>query len=279
MKMNNILGSLLLTAILFAGCSDDEKPSVPKLKKITQITCTQEDGTSILWNMNISYTQDGDLYKVVFLSQDKVNIPEVPSYTDLYQYKSGSISVIRTVGTDAGWYKEYTRSGNVISAETEYLANGDNSYAYAYKSSYLREMSRRIVDLNVIIPYAYIWENGNLKNFTYNNVTRLNFEYDNTVINPQPSNFPLRAVKSVNVLDQDFLDPINLMFNANNRLLPKSATEVDILSNKTVAEYTFGYDNIGEYITSMSIKVVYNNGDKIPVTYNYSFTYNFDPNN
>lgn len=279
MKMNNILGSLLLTAILFTGCSDDEKPSIPKLKKITQITCTQEDGTSILWNMNISYTQDGDLYKVVFLSQDKVNIPEVPSYTDLYQYKSGSISVIRTVGADAGWYKEYTRNGNVISAETEYLANGDNSYVYAYKNSYLREMSRKIVDLNVTIPYAYIWENGNLKNFTYNNVTRLNFEYDNTVINPQPSNFPFRAIKSVNVLDQDFLDPINLMFNANNRLLPKSATEVDILSNKTVAEYIFDYDNIGEYITSMSIKVVYNNGDKIPVTYNYSFTYNFDPNN
>lgn len=281
MRINYLLGGLLLAAIpfIFTGCGDDEKPRIPKLKKITQITCTQEDGTSTLWNMNISYTKEGNLEKVVYQSQDKVTIPEVPAYTDLYQYKSGSISVIRTVGSDAGWYKEYTRSGDVITAETELLPLGDNIYRYAYKNSYLREMSRTIVNSNVTIPYVYTWENGNLKDFTYNNITRLNFEYDNIVIIPQPYNFPLRAIKSVNVLDKNFLDPVNLMFNVNNHSLPKSATEVDVLTNKTIAEYTFDYGTIGEYITSMSIAVIYNSGDKTPATYKYSFTYNFDPNN
>ena len=60
--MKNFLSMLLIAAGL-VSCGDDDKPSVPELNKLTNVTCTK-DGNAF-FSADITYDQDKQINRIV----------------------------------------------------------------------------------------------------------------------------------------------------------------------------------------------------------------------
>lgn len=282
MKMKYVFASLLGSLLLAAtGCGDDDHPVVPKMKKVTQIGCRLE-GSVKAWDMNIRYDQDGNLYRVVYNSTPAENTPsESENFSELYQYNDNnrSITVTRFVETIPDINRTYTCSGQVVSREEEgRISDGVTStYQYTYRGKTLVSIEQELknsVTGATKIPYAFNWSaQGDMTEMTYNNTTKLQFVYGTLL---HPDNFPLRAMKSTDLTERSFVDPVNLLFNANSRYLPIQVKEMDVLTGTTKATYTFTYDTVADYVTGMTMTVA--KAQQTEQTYTYTFTYNYDPN-
>lgn len=275
MKTKYVLASMLMaTTLLLASCGDDDHPIIPKMKKITKIACTQE-GTSASWNMDISY-QNGDLYRLLYSSSGMES--DDTNYSELYQYSGNTITVTRFIGTVPDINRTYTCSGSVITKEEEKSdSQTENDYVYSYRGKELisiKQTIRNSLTETTTIPYAFTWETpGNMALFVYNNTTQLRFTYGSSV---HPENFPLKAMKTVDLTDKSFLDPVNLFFSATSYNLPVQAQLVEVLSGTIQATYTFDYTTTGDYITDMTMTVTdHTHGMR---TFKYTFTYGYDPN-
>lgn len=273
-------GIVLLSA---TGCGDDDHPAPPKMKKVTQIGCTQT-GSTYAWNMNIRYDQDGNLYRVVYDFTPAQNAAAVAeNYSELYQYNGNDITVTRFIETIPDINRTYSCSGSadnrVVNREEEgRISDGvTNTYQYTYRGRTLVSIAQSLknqVTGTTVIPYVFTWSGqGDMTEFTYNNTTKLQFTYGTQL---HPENFPLRAMKSTDLTHRSFVDPVNLLFNANSRYLPTQAREVDVLSGAAKATYAFTYSTIGDYVTGMTMTVSAD-GDQTR-TYTYTFAYDYDPN-
>lgn len=276
MKTKYLLASMLMaTTLLLASCGDDGHPVIPKMKKITKIACAQE-GTPFSWNMDISYNQDGDLYRLLYSSTGTDS--DDANYSELYQYSGNAITVTRFIGTVPDINRTYTRSGDVITKEKEMSGSQtENDYVYSYRGRELasiKQTTRSPQTGTTTIPYAFTWENpGNMTLFVYNNTTQLKLTYGSLV---HPENYPLKAMKTVDLTDKSFLDPVNLLFSATSYYLPEQAQLVEVLSGSIQATYTFDYQTTGDYITDMTMTVSdQTHGMR---TFKYTFTYGYDPN-
>ena len=79
----------------------------------------------------------------------------------------------------------------------------------------------------------------------------------------------------------DLVNPLNSLYWALNRNLPESASRYQLGESKNNAEYTFRYQTVGDYITSMIITEDIKSVDGSEAgqnTYEYSFTYNYETN-
>lgn len=281
MKLKYVFAFLSGIVLLSAtGCGDDDHPATPKMKKVTRISCTQ-DGSTYAWNMDIRYDQDGNLYRIVYdftPAQGAGN--EAENYSELYQYNNRDITVTRFIETIPDINRTYTCSGSVVTREEEgRISDGvTNTYQYTYRGKNLVSIAQSLKNPSIgttVVPYVFTWSaQGDMTEFTYNNTTKLQFTYRTQL---HPENFPLRAMKSIDLTDRSFVDPVNLLFNANSRYLPVQAVEVDALSGVTTLIYTFTYTTIGDYVTGMTMTVA-DPGGNHSRTYTYTFAYEYDPN-
>lgn len=274
MRMKYVFATMLVaTTLLFTNCGDDDHPVIPKMKKITRIACTQE-GTSASWNMDISYNQDGDLYRILYSSAGM----DEKDYSELYQYSGNTITETRFVGTVPDINRTYTYSGSVVTAEEEMAdLQTVNEYKYTYQGKELTSIVQTTENKETgvtTIPYKFNWENiGNMTLFVYNNTTQLKFTYGSMI---HPENFPLKAMKTVDLTDKRFLDPVNLLFNATSYYLPEKAQLVEAPTATIQTIYTFEYETTGDYVTAMTMTVTDQaHGLR---TYKYTFSYGYDPN-
>ncbi|WP_106827929.1 DUF5032 domain-containing protein [Parabacteroides pacaensis] len=279
MKMKYMVAILLATTVLATSCGDDDHPYIPEKKKITGISCKQE-GTDYSWDMKIKYDQDGNLYRVTYASSlAKDTTVDAPDFSELYQYNGNTITVTRFIETIPDINRTYTCSGSIITREEEGTISEalSNIYQYTYRGKELTAATQTTQTPSTgttTIPYNFTWDNnGNMTEFTYNNTTRLQFTYGAEV---HPENFPLKALKSVDLTDRRFLDPINLLYNATPRNLPVEAKIIILPAGTITTTYTFKYNTIGEYITGMTMSVT--GPSQVTRTYTYIFTYDYDPN-
>lgn len=279
MKMNFIFGSLLLASSLcLAGCGDDNEPQIPAMGKVTAITCT-ETGTSNTWTMRIDYEPNADnLYKVFYSRTGNVQ----EEYSEVYQFAGNSATVTRFIGTDPNTDRVYTLSGSAITREEigPMASTANNStYTYSYIGRELTAIQQTIPE-STPLPYDFKWDKtGNMIEFTYNNVTRLHFDYSGKDLHPE--NFPLKAAKSPDLTDKSFIDPINLLLNATSRYLPVRAEESElgvgnnVGNNRLVKSYTFQYNWVGNYVTKMTMTV--KDASDATRTFVYTFAYDYTP--
>lgn len=272
---------LVVFAIGLISCGDDDKPVVPELNKLTKVTCNKNG--SQMFAVDINYMSGGQISSMQFGGGDNLS----------FVYLSNKFKVTNL--NDVDQTAEYDMSGNVIvsksvSKKNPYLSNEvylSDEYKYNYRGADLYTASwttrwpkaeggyevRSYPDGEI-----YSWEGGNAVLFTQDK-KEMKYEYSSQ---PAPKNFPLRVIPSFNPTGFDIISPINLMYGNQNRNLPERSYSYTIPNdNGYIAEYTYLYNIIGDYITGMTIHEKINPVDGAAAeenSYEYTFTYNFDPN-
>ncbi len=272
---------MLMLLIGLVSCGDDDKPSIPKLNKLTKITCKKNGVDFPEYSLDITYNQDGNVSKMT-TSKGTFNL----IYTD------NKISMIDASNVHT---EDYQINGNVIVNRQEWAVNEytpsevyvKNEYRYKYNRSNLTETDwvfQRPLEEggykknDPVALDKYTWSGGNVTVYQYLPRDEVNYTYGSQLC---PANFPFRALSTLRPVTPDLVNPLNSLYGALNRNLPESASRYQLGESKNNAEYTFRYQTVGDYITSMIITEDIKSVDGSEVgqnTYEYSFTYNYETN-
>lgn len=272
---------MLMLLIGLVSCGDDDKPSIPKLNKLTKITCKKNGVDFPEYSLDITYNQDGNVSKMT-TSKGTFNL----IYTD------NKISMIDASNVHT---EDYQINGNVIVNRQEWAVNEytpsevyvKNEYRYKYNRSNLTETDwvfQRPLEEggykknDPVALDKYTWSGGNVTVYQYLPRDEVNYTYGSQLC---PANFPFRALSTLRPITPDLVNPLNSLYGALNRNLPESASRYQLGESKNNAEYTFRYQTVGDYITSMIITEDIKSVDGSEAgqnTYEYSFTYNYETN-
>ena len=272
---------MLILVIGLISCGDDDKPSLPKLNKLTKITCKKNGADFPEYSLDIIYNQDGNVSKIT-TSKGTFNLI----------YTGNKISVIDASNVHT---EDFQMSGNVVVnkqewAINEYVPNAEyvkNEYRYKYDRSNLTEadwiFQRPLEEGGYkknepVSLDKYTWTNGNVTVYQYLPRDEVSYTYGSQLC---PANFPFRVLNTLRPITPDLVNPLNSLYGTSNRNLPESASRYSLGESKNGAEYTFRYQTVGDYITGMVITE-----DIKPVegldagqnTYEYSFVYNYETN-
>lgn len=272
---------MLMLLIGLVSCGDDDKPSIPKMNKLTKITCKKNGVDFPEYSLDITYNQDGNVSKMT-TSKGTFNL----IYTD------NKISMIDASNVHT---EDYQINGNVIVNRQEWAVNEytpsevyvKNEYRYKYNRSNLTETDwvfQRPLEEggykknDPVALDKYTWSGGNVTVYQYLPRDEVNYTYGSQLC---PANFPFRALSTLRPVTPDLINPLNSLYGALNRNLPESASRYQLGESKNNAEYTFRYQTVGDYITSMIITEDIKSVDGSEAgqnTYEYSFTYNYETN-
>ena len=272
---------MLMLLIGLVSCGDDDKPSIPKLNKLTKITCKKNGVDFPEYSLDITYNQDGNVSKMT-TSKGTFNL----IYTD------NKISMIDASNVHT---EDYQINGNVIVNRQEWAVNEytpsevyvKNEYRYKYNRSNLTETDwvfQRPLEEggykknDPVALDKYTWSGGNVTVYQYLPRDEVNYTYGSQLC---PANFPFRALSTLRPVTPDLINPLNSLYGALNRNLPESASRYQLGESKNNAEYTFRYQTVGDYITSMIITEDIKSVDGSEAGQNtseYSFTYNYETN-
>lgn len=272
---------MLILVIGLISCGDDDKPSLPKLNKLTKITCKKNGADFPEYSLDIIYNQDGNVSKIT-TSKGTFNLI----------YTGNKISVIDASNVHT---EDFQMSGNVVVnkqewAINEYVPNAEyvkNEYRYKYDRSNLTEadwiFQRPLEEGGYkknepVSLDKYTWTNGNVTVYQYLPRDEVSYTYGSQLC---PANFPFRVLNTLRPITPDLVNPLNSLYGTSNRNLPESASRYSLGESKNGAEYTFRYQTVGDYITGMVITEDIKSVEGLDAgqnTYEYSFVYNYETN-
>lgn len=272
---------MLILVIGLISCGDDDKPSLPKLNKLTKITCKKNGADFPEYSLDIIYNQDGNVSKIT-TSKGTFNLI----------YTGNKISVIDASNVHT---EDFQMSGNVVVnkqewAINEYVPNAEyvkNEYRYKYDRSNLTEADwifQRPLEEggykknDLVSLDKYTWTNGNVTVYQYLPRDEVSYTYGSQLC---PANFPFRVLNTLRPITPDLVNPLNSLYGTSNRNLPESASRYSLGESKNGAEYTFRYQTVGDYITGMVITEDIKSVEGLDAgqnTYEYSFVYNYETN-
>ena len=272
---------MLILVIGLISCGDDDKPSLPKLNKLTKITCKKNGADFPEYSLDIIYNQDGNVSKIT-TSKGTFNLI----------YTGNKISVIDASNVHT---EDFQMSGNVVVnkqewAINEYVPNAEyvkNEYRYKYDRSNLTEadwiFQRPLEEggYKKNEPASldkYTWTNGNVTVYQYLPRDEVSYSYGSQLC---PANFPFRVQNTLRPITPDLVNPLNSLYGTSNRNLPESASRYLLGESKNGVEYTFRYQTVGDYITGMVITEDIKSVEGLDAgqnTYEYSFVYNYETN-
>lgn len=272
---------MLILVIGLISCGDDDKPSLPKLNKLTKITCKKNGADFPEYSLDIIYNQDGNVSKIM-TSKGTFNLI----------YTGNKISVIDASNVHT---EDFQMSGNVVVnkqewAINEYVPNAEyvkNEYRYKYDRSNLTEADwifQRPLEEggykknDPVSLDKYTWTNGNVTVYQYLPRDEVSYTYGSQLC---PANFPFRVLNTLRPITPDLVNPLNSLYGTSNRNLPESASRYSLGESKNGAEYTFRYQTVGDYITGMVITEDIKSVEGLDAgqnTYEYSFVYNYETN-
>ena len=272
---------MLILVIGLISCGDDDKPSLPKLNKLTKITCKKNGADFPEYSLDIIYNQDGNVSKIT-TSKGTFNLI----------YTGNKISVIDASNVHT---EDFQMSGNVVVnkqewAINEYVPNAEyvkNEYRYKYDRSNLTEadwiFQRPLEEGGYkknepVSLDKYTWTNGNVTVYQYLPRDEVSYSYGSQLC---PANFPFRVLNTLRPITPDLVNPLNSLYGTSNRNLAESASRYSLGESKNGAEYTFRYQTVGDYITGMVITEDIKSVEGLDAgqnTYEYSFVYNYETN-
>ncbi len=272
---------MLILVIGLISCGDDDKPSLPKLNKLTKITCKKNGADFPEYSLDIIYNQDGNVSKIT-TSKGTFNLI----------YTGNKISVIDASNVHT---EDFQISGNVVVnkqewAINEYVPNAEyvkNEYRYKYDRSNLTEADwifQRPLEEggykknDPVSLDKYTWTNGNVTVYQYLPRDEVSYTYGSQLC---PANFPFRVLNTLRPITPDLVNPLNSLYGTSNRNFPESASRYSLGESKNGAEYTFRYQTVGDYITGMVITEDIKSVEGLDAgqnTYEYSFVYNYETN-
>ena len=272
---------MLILVIGLISCGDDDKPSLPKLNKLTKITCKKNGADFPEYSLDIIYNQDGNVSKIT-TSKGTFNLI----------YTGNKISVIDASNVHT---EDFQISGNVVVnkqewAINEYVPNAEyvkNEYRYKYDRSNLTEADwifQRPLEEggykknDPVSLDKYTWTNGHVTVYQYLPRDEVSYTYGSQLC---PANFPFRVLNTLRPITPDLVNPLNSLYGTSNRNLPESASRYSLGESKNGAEYTFRYQTVGDYITGMVITEDIKSVEGLDAgqnTYEYSFVYNYETN-
>lgn len=272
---------MLILVIGLISCGDDDKPSLPKLNKLTKITCKKNGADFPEYSLDIIYNQDGNVSKIT-TSKGTFNLI----------YTGNKISVIDASNVHT---EDFQMSGNVVVnkqewAINEYVPNAEyvkNEYRYKYDRSNLTEadwiFQRPLEEGGYkknepVSLDKYTWTNGNVTVYQYLPRDEVSYTYGSQLC---PANFPFRVLNTLRPITPDLVNPLNSLYGTSNHNLPESASRYSLGESKNGAEYTFRYQTVGDYITGMVITEDIKSVEGLDAgqnTYEYSFVYNYETN-
>lgn len=272
---------MLILVIGLISCGDDDKPSLPKLNKLTKITCKKNGADFPEYSLDIIYNQDGNVSKIT-TSKGTFNLI----------YTGNKISVIDASNVHT---EDFQMSGNVVVNKqewtiNEYVPNAEyvkNEYRYKYDRSNLTEADwifQRPLEEggykknDPVSLDKYTWTNGNVTVYQYLPRDEVSYSYGSQLC---PANFPFRVLNTLRPITPDLVNPLNSLYGTSNRNLPESASRYSLGESKNGAEYTFRYQTVGDYITGMVITEDIKSVEGLDAgqnTYEYSFVYNYETN-
>ena len=272
---------MLILVIGLISCGDDDKPSLPKLNKLTKITCKKNGADFPEYSLDIIYNHDGNVSKIT-TSKGTFNLI----------YTGNKISVIDASNVHT---EDFQMSGNVVVnkqewAINEYVPNAEyvkNEYRYKYDRSNLTEADwifQRPLEEggykknDPVSLDKYTWTNGNVTVYQYLPRDEVSYTYGSQLC---PANFPFRVLNTLRPITPDLVNPLNSLYGTSNRNLPESASRYLLGESKNGAEYTFRYQTVGDYITGMVITEDIKSVEGLDAgqnTYEYSFVYNYETN-
>ena len=272
---------MLILVIGLISCGDDDKPSLPKLNKLTKITCKKNGADFPEYSLDIIYNQDGNVSKIT-TSKGTFNLI----------YTGNKISVIDASNVHT---EDFQISGNVVVnkqewAINEYVPNAEyvkNEYRYKYDRSNLTEADwifQRPLEEggykknDPVSLDKYTWTDGNVTVYQYLPRDEVSYTYGSQLC---PANFPFRVLNTLRPITPDLVNPLNSLYGTSNRNLPESASRYSLGESKNGAEYTFRYQTVGDYITGMVITEDIKSVEGLDAgqnTYEYSFVYNYETN-
>ena len=272
---------MLILVIGLISCGDDDKPSLPKLNKLTKITCKKNGADFPEYSLDIIYNQDGNVSKIT-TSKGTFNLI----------YTGNKISVIDASNVHT---EDFQISGNVVVnkqewAINEYVPNAEyvkNEYRYKYDRSNMTEADwifQRPLEEggykknDPVSLDKYTWTNGNVTVYQYLPRDEVSYTYGSQLC---PANFPFRVLNTLRPITPDLVNPLNSLYGTSNRNLPESASRYSLGESKNGAEYTFRYQTVGDYITGMVITEDIKSVEGLDAgqnTYEYSFVYNYETN-
>ena len=272
---------MLILVIGLISCGDDDKPSLPKLNKLTKITCKKNGADFPEYSLDIIYNQDGNVSKIT-TTKGTFNLI----------YTGNKISVIDASNVHT---EDFQMSGNVVVnkqewAINEYVPNAEyvkNEYRYKYDRSNLTEadwiFQRPLEEGGYkknepVSLDKYTWTNGNVTVYQYLPRDEVSYSYGSQLC---PANFPFRVLNTLRPITPDLVNPLNSLYGTSNRNLPESASRYSLGESKNGAEYTFRYQTVGDYITGMVITEDIKSVEGLDAgqnTYEYSFVYNYETN-
>ena len=272
---------MLILVIGLISCGDDDKPSLPKLNKLKNITCKKNGADFPEYSLDIIYNQDGNVSKIT-TSKGTFNLI----------YTGNKISVIDASNVHT---EDFQMSGNVVVnkqewAINEYVPNAEyvkNEYRYKYDRSNLTEadwiFQRPLEEGGYkknepVSLDKYTWTNGNVTVYQCLPRDEVSYTYGSQLC---PANFPFRVLNTLRPITPDLVNPLNSLYGTSNRNLPESASRYSLGESKNGAEYTFRYQTVGDYITGMVITEDIKSVEGLDAgqnTYEYSFVYNYETN-
>lgn len=274
---------LAVATVLFSSCSDDDKPEVLKLNRLTKIICKKNGGA--FFTADITYDQEGHISRII---TDK--------YTDNYIYVNNTISVngVKADGSNPSGnsfiHTVFTLDGDVVSrreekaenklASNEVYTSGMSTYSYTRWQ--LDAVSQTIQlpkndgkgyeVINLGEVSTYTWENGNIVRFLYRPQQMMTYEYTTQL---RPENFPFRVKDTFQPVTLDVLSPFNFNYGNMNRNLVQRAYWYNLNDATNIcAEYSFNYVMTSDYISGMTVKEKINGTQAEENTYEYAFSYN-----
>lgn len=271
----------LLITVLFglSSCGDDDKIEPKKLNKLTRITCYKNSSTTPLYMVDITYSSNGDIYSV----QKDNEARQLFIYTNNLVTINGPGSELTTYTIRNNFISEKT-----VSKENPYIPNeayNSDIYTYVYNGTAMREANWKTTwpktdgsgyESRSYAPSDnYTWESGAV--IRYNNTRdprEMVYEYGTHM---QPANFPFRVINSFNPTGFEVVDPMNLYYGYQNIFLPSRAYVYEVPgTSPNLAEYTYSFNNIGDYITNMTIIEEDRTNGSQTNTYVFAFEYNYE---
>lgn len=276
--MKKYLCLLLVAATGLLSCSDDDKPIIPELNKLTKITCSVNDSSTPDYVLDVNYSvSDGKIRDIQLNNESR----------QLYIYSNNTLTITDGSLTTT----EYRLSGNtivqsMISKENKYANNEiyvSDEYTYGYQGYYMNNIgwkfNRPKVDGAGYDSGGYpqdqkfIWQGDNITLYARDK-TEMKYEYSGII---RPNNFPIRLSGTFSPVGIDILSPLNLMFGNLGRNLPERAYRYNVPETSDIlAEYKYVFVTDGEYVKGMVIDEKKYEADGVKSnTYKYSFEYNF----
>ena len=279
-----ILYFCLLGLIGLTACDKEEVPA-PVLNRLTKVTCYEQGAASPVFTATISYNDpDGRINSIRLAGEE--------SGEWLFMYADEKLLVTSMQSTSTT--TEYGLSGEVIvsrkiSRENEQVSHAvyvSDEFSYHYNGSKLAytswittwPVSGGGYESRTYGEYArYTWENNNIVLFAQSQDAReMRYEYGTQL---RPANFPLRVIGSYEPVGFEVVSPLNLLYGQASQCLPVRAYTYAVPNaTQTLAEYTYNYVTMGDYISQMTIDVhLHGESDdsELVKQYVYTFEYNY----